>query len=282
MSRAEQVTDACAHHGEGPIWDAKAGCVRWVDMLNGDVLSMAGVGGCVSRLHIGEVAAAVRPRADGGLVAAVERGFALVDADGENLVTLPEVWADPTVRMNDGACDPQGRFYCGSMAYDTEPGRGALYRLDPDRTVTTVLTDVTISNGLAWRPDGNTALYVDSPTRRVDELDFDRETGTFNGRRQAITIDVDGAVPDGITLDAEGGVWVALWGGGAVHRYDPEGGLDEVIELPAQQVTACALDPEGRLFITTSKEEDEDNPVAGALFCADVGVTGAPIGAFAG
>lgn len=279
--RAEQITDPCTHHGEGPIWDDHAQCVRWVDMLEGDVLSMAPSGGCVSRVHVGSVAAAIRPRAHGGLVVAVERGFALIDAAGE-IDTLPEVWSDPRVRMNDGGCDPQGRFYCGSMAYDTAPGRGALYRLDPDRTVTTVLTDVTISNGLAWRSDGGTALYVDSRTSRVDELDFDADAGTFTGRRPAITIDVEGAVPDGIALDTEGGVWVALWGGGAVHRYDASGALDAVIDLPVRQVTACALDPEGRLFITTSAEGDDENPIAGAMFCADVDVGGAPIGAFAG
>ncbi len=279
--RAEQVTDACAHHGEGPIWDASAGCVRWVDMLNGDVLSMTPSEGRVERIHVGAVAAAIRPRASGGLVIAVERGFALLDAGATAVTTLPEIWADPTVRMNEGACDPQGRFYCGSMAYDNAPGRGALYRLDADRTVTTVLTGVTISNGLAWRADGKTALYVDSPTCRIDEFEFDADTGTFGARRPPIVVDVDGAVPDGIALDRDDGVWVALWGGGAVHRYDASGTLDAVVELPVRNVTACALDPDGRLFITTSADGDDD-PRAGALFSADVGVGGLPIGAFAG
>jgi sugar lactone lactonase YvrE len=278
--RAEQLTDACTHHGEGPIWDAANACVRWVDMLNGDVLSLHSPDGHVDRRHVGSVAAAIRPRVNGGFVIAVERGFALLDADS-SLLTLPEVWSDPTVRMNDGACDPQGRFYCGSMAYDEAPGRGALYRLDPDRTVSPVLTGVTISNGLAWRADGATALYVDSPTRRVSELDFDADTGTFGARRIRITIEVDGAVPDGIALDRDGGVWVALWGGGVVHRYDARGVLDAVVELPVRKVSACALDFDGRLYVTTSAEGDA-NPVAGALFCADVGVSGAPIGAFAG
>src|SRR5262249_31766923 len=144
----------------GPIWDGVASCVRWVDMLNGDVLSMT-TDGTVSRRHVGTVAAAIRPRAQGGLVVGVERGFALLDSALATVTPLPEVWSDPCVRMNDGACDPQGRFYCGSMAYDNAAGRGALYRLDPDHTVATVLTEVTISNGLAWRADGRTALYVD-------------------------------------------------------------------------------------------------------------------------
>jgi sugar lactone lactonase YvrE len=282
VTTAEQITDACAQHGEGPIWDASAGCVRWVDMLNGDVLSMLPPDGAVTRLHVGSIAAAIRPRVNGGLVVAVERGFALLDPGATEVLALPEIWSDPTVRMNDGACDPQGRFYCGSMAYDAAADRGSLYRLDPDRSVATVLTGVTISNGLAWRAGGETALYVDSPTGRIDELEFDADDGTFTRRSPAIAIEVDGAVPDGIALDADDGVWVALWGGGAVHRYDGHGALDEVIELPVRHVTACALDPDGRLFITTSTAGEEGDSVAGALFSADVGVAGAPIGAFAG
>jgi sugar lactone lactonase YvrE len=280
MTVAEQITGKCAHHAEGPIWDAAAGCVRWVDMLAGDVLSLA-AGGQVERLGVGDVAAAIRPRRGGGLVVAVERGFALVDAGGA-VTTLPEVWSDPTVRMNDGACDPQGRFYCGSMAYDEAPGRGSLFRLDPDGRVTTVLGGVTISNGLAWRADGATALYVDTPTQRVDELDFDAATGTFSERRPAISIAPDIGSPDGIALDRDGGLWVALWSGGAVHRYGAGGVLEDVITLPVRNVTACALDPDGHLFITTSAQADEDNAAAGALFMAEVGVAALPLGGFAG
>jgi len=282
VTKAEPITDACAHHGEGPIWDTHHKCVRWVDMLNGDVLSLPVANGRVDRVHVGSVAAAIRPRVNGGLVVAVERGFALLDTDTGEVITLPEVWSDPSVRMNDGACDPQGRFYCGSMAYDNAPGRGALYRLDLDRTVTPVLTGVTISNGLAWRADGRTALYTDSPTGSIDELQFDAETGTFTARRPAIAIDIDGAVPDGIALDDDGGVWVALWGGGAVHRYDASGQLDAVVEVPVRQVTACALDGDGHLYVTTSAEGDEGNPAAGALYLADVGVGAPAIAPFAG
>jgi sugar lactone lactonase YvrE len=280
--KAEPITGAVAHHGEGPIWDERGQRVRWVDMLRGDILSMDPTDGAVERLHVGAVAAAMRPRASGGLVVAVERGFALLAADGR-LETLPEVWSDASVRMNDGACDPQGRFYCGSMAYDMAPGRGALYRLDPDRSVTTVLTDLTISNGLAWRADGATALYVDSPTRGVDLLDFDAATGTLSNRRPFVTIEVEGdVVPDGIALDGDGGVWVALWGGSAVHRYDERGRLSEVVDLPVRHVSACALDPDGRLYVTTSADGGDTDAHAGALFAAEVGATAAPIGAFVG
>ncbi len=279
MTAVEQMTPPWAFHGESPIWDEPGGCLRWVDLLRGDILTLLS-DGKVDRMHVGTVAAAVRPRTRGGLVVAVERGFALVDRDGAARA-LPEIWHDIEVRMNDGACDPQGRFYSGSMAYDASPGRGRLYRLDADGVSTVVLDGVTISNGLAWSFDRNEAVYVDSPTQRVDLLEFDTDTGTFGGRRPMATIDPSHGMPDGIALDVEGGVWVALWGGGAVHRYDPDGSLTEVIEIPVRNVTACAL-ADGHLFITTSAVDDLDNAAAGTLFQARVGVAGEPIGAFAG
>lgn len=277
--RAEQVTPALAHHGEGPVWDDVAGCLRWVDLLRGDVLSLRS-DDSVDRLHVGEVAAALRPRVGGGLVVAIERGFALVEPDERTVRRLPKLWSDPSVRMNDGACDPQGRFYCGSMAYDAAPGRGALYRLDPGGGSEVVLADVTISNGLGWLSGGDAALYVDSPTQRIDVLDFDAGTGRFGDRRPHVTVEPEAGMPDGIALDADGGVWVALWGGGAVRRYDADGTLDAVVEIDVRNVTACALSG-GDLFVTTSAVNDPDSPSSGALFRIPVGVAGLTTGAFA-
>jgi sugar lactone lactonase YvrE len=287
----EQVTDVCAYHAEGPIWDAGAGLVRWVDMLHGDLLAIRPDGGAFSRRHVGEIAGAMRPRVGGGLVVGVERGFALLDdpdaADSDGgLQNLGELWSDAGVRMNDGGCDPQGRFYCGSMAYDAAPGRGSLYRLDPDRSVSTVLDNVTISNGLAWSPDGSTVYYVDSPTQCVAAFGFDAGSGTFHERRVAVAIDVAIGTPDGITVDEQGGIWVAVWNGGAVHRYLPNGRLDLVIDLPARKVTACTFGGSDldELYITTSREDlaDDEQPLAGALFRARPGICGLPTAAFAG
>jgi sugar lactone lactonase YvrE len=278
--QAEQLTGPVAHHAEGPVWSDRWGGLRWVDMLAGDVLSLA-ADGTVGRRHVGRVAAALRPRTSGGAVLAVERGFALEDAAG-TVTHLEPVWADESVRMNEGGCDPDGRFYCGSMAYDASPGAAALYRLDPDGSVSPVLDGVTISNGLEWAPDGSTAYYVDTPTHRIDVFDYDAERG-LTGRRPFVRFS-DGDSPDGLTVDTEGGVWVALFGGGAVHRYTAQGALDAVVELPTPQVTACTLGGTNldRLFITTSAENRRGDPVAGSLFTVDVGVRGLPVREFAG
>jgi sugar lactone lactonase YvrE len=280
--RAEQVTGSVAYHGEGPVWSQRWGGLRWVDMLAGDVLSLDG-DGTVRRRHVGDVAAAVRPRRGGGAVIAVERGFTLEDADG-TLTPLAPAWSDDGVRMNEGGCDPDGRFWCGSMAYDRRPGGAAVYRLDPDRSVRRVLDGVTISNGLEWSPDGSRAYYDDTATHRVDVFDYDTDDG-LTARRPFVVL-TDAERPDGLTVDAEGGVWVALNGSGVVHRYTPAGVLDEVVHLPTPKVTACTFGGPGldQLFITTSREGlgPDDDPLAGSLFRADVGVPGQPVREFAG
>lgn len=297
--RAEQITDPIAYHGEGPVWAehwgtaaegiAAGGGLRWVDMLAGDVLSLRPDGG-VDRTHVGDVAAALRPRAGGGAVVAVERGFALVSPEGE-LTTLPELWGpEAGLRMNEGGCDPDGRFHCGSMAYAKTPGAASLHRLSPGPDggagdVDVVLTGVTTSNGLAWSPDGSRAYYNDTPTRQVAVFDYSREEGLTNRRVLTDVLDGEGK-PDGLTVDAEGGIWVAVISHGRIHRYTPEGRLDQVLEVPVQKTTACAFGGEGlrTLYVTTSWEgmERGEDPLAGALFAAEVGVAGLPTLPFAG
>jgi sugar lactone lactonase YvrE len=289
MADVEQLTGPVAFHAEGPVWSPSWGGLRWVDMFAGDVLSMDLDGrddrdGAIARRHVGAIAAALRPRRDGGAVIAVERGFLLEDADGE-LNPLPDLWTDAGLRMNEGACDPDGRFYCGSMAYDKGAGRGTVYRLDTDRTTSVVFGGSTISNGLAWSPDGSLAYYIDSDTRRIDVFDYTTDAG-LTGRRTLVEITEGAGDPDGMTVDAQGHLWVALYAGSAVRRYRPDGVLDGVIELPVSKVTACTfagadLD---QLVITTSREglPEGSQPEAGSLFRARPGVTGLPVAEFAG
>jgi sugar lactone lactonase YvrE len=279
---AEQATPAVAHHGEGPVWNASLGVLASVDMLRGDLLTVAlphDGAAEVHRRHVGDLLAALRPRDRGGWVVALSRGFGLLDepgsAGGAEARALGELWSDGGVRMNDGGCDPAGAFWCGSMASDATPGRGSLYRLAPDGSVATMLTGITVSNGLCWAPDGSRAYYVDSETGRIDVLTVDLAAPAVTSRDRFV--DVEAGTPDGLTVDAEGAVWVALWGGSAVHRYTADGALDAVVPLPTTHPTACAFaGPElDELWITTSElGAGAPDGRAGALYRCRPGVRG--------
>ncbi|TDQ00720.1 SMP-30/gluconolactonase/LRE family protein [Labedaea rhizosphaerae] len=281
MTKAQQITDVLTHHGEGCGWHPGEQAVKFVDMLAGDVLTLRPDGGA-DRLHVGAVAAAWRARVSGGMVVATERGFALVDTNGA-VEWSTQAWTDTSVRMNEGACDPLGRFYCGSMAYDARPGAGTLWRLDADRSVQAVADGFTTPNGMVWSLGGTLAYHIDTPTGRIDCYDFDPELGLVDRRP---VVEVTGGDPDGMTIDADGNLWVALWGGGAVHCYAPGGELLHVVEVDARQVSSCAFGgPDlDRLHITTSREGlgEGDDPKAGALFAAEVGVRGVPLRPFGG
>ena len=281
---AERFTAPCTFHGEGPFWDERNDRLLLVDMLAGAVVAVNADGG-TERRELAGVAAAIRARRQGGYVLATENRFVLLGHDLTEERQLPPVFTDPQIRMNDGGCDPQGRFYCGTMAYAETPGAGTLYRLDADGNVSVVLRDVTISNGLQWNAAGDTVFYADTPTGRVDRFTFDPASGAFRDRRTFAEIS-GGGHPDGMAIDEEDCLWVALWGGSAVHRYDAGGRLDLVVDLPVSNVTACAFGgPERRtLFITTSRQglDPSDQPDAGAVFRFEAGVRGAPQHAFAG
>lgn len=281
---AERITDAVANHGEGPVWYPDWGGLKWVDMLAGDVLSLLPDGG-VSRWTSGNpIVAAIRPRESGGMVLGVERGFALADTSGE-ITLLPTLWPQGKLRMNEGACDPAGNFWCGSMAYDREAGAASLWRLQPDGAAQEMITDLTISNGLCWSPDGQSAWYNDTETYTISVFDWSPESGLFN-RRVFVDLREEQVRPDGLTIDAEGGVWIGLSNGAAVRRYDAAGKLSEVIELPVTKATACTFGGENldQLFITTSREglDDHQEPAAGSLFLAEPGVSGLPTRTFTG
>ena len=280
MTTPEQVTDAITYHGEGPCWSPTWGGLRWVDMLAGDLLTLR-EDGDVDRLHVGEVAAFVRPRTRGGYVVGLERGLGLADRPHEPPRPWLGLWDDDGVRLNEGGCDPRGVLYAGSMAYDAAEGAARLLRITPGGDVTTVVGDATISNGIDFSPDGRRAYYNDSGLGRTDV--FDVVDGELTGRRP-FHEPSEGA-PDGLTVDAEGNVWTALHGAGLVRCLSPEGRVLRDVEVPAAQVTACTLGgADGRdLFITTSRENlDDPEPAAGALFRVRVEVPGRPTAPFGG
>lgn len=285
---AEQLTAPVTWHGEGPCWDPVGRRMLVVDMLAGAVVDLSSLEKPV-RYEVGsQVAAVVRPRVDGGFIVATEHGFSLFDASFAFERSLAEVLDDPAIRLNEGGCDAAGRFFCGAMAYDETPGAASLYRVEADGRTSVVFDGVTISNGLQWSVDGTLAYYVDTPTHRVDVFDYSVADGAFSERRTLVDVSGFTGAPDGMTIDAEGGLWVAFWGGGVVRRFDGRtGAVTAEIEVPgASHISACAFGGESldTLYITTSRQHlaDDAEPEAGAVFAVQPGVRGTPLHAFAG
>ncbi len=270
----ELVLDAHAQLGEGPIWDHRTSELIWVDILASEVHSFDPATGCDCAIDAGSHVGAAALRAEGGLVLAVRDGFATLESGAGGVRPLTKVdHHGRQLRFNDGRCDGRGRFWAGTMAYDGSRGAGTLYRLEPDHRVAAVLTGVTISNGIGWSPDERLVYYIDTPTGCVDAFDYEPEAGELGRRRQLVRVEAAEGSPDGMAVDAEGCLWVALWGGSAVHRYDPQGRLERIVRLPVSQVTSCAFGGADReeLFITTAStgltaEELHRQPHAGGLF----------------
>jgi sugar lactone lactonase YvrE len=284
---AELALDTGARLGEGPVWSPDEGLLYWVDIDLGRVHRFDPVQGLDEDVDVGEPVGAVVPRRGGGLVLALQSGFALADEWRGPLRRLATVEVDlADNRMNDGACDTSGRFWAGTMCTAGRPERGSLYRLDPDGEVTQMLRGVTISNGIGWSPDDTTMYHVDTPTGGIDAFAFDSGSGTIASRRRLIDVEPGDGQPDGLVVDRDGCIWVALWDGWAVRRYAPDGTLLGVIDVPVGRVTKCAfagpsLDD---LYITTASPDadDPDQPHAGALFHVRPGVAGLPATPFAG
>lgn len=283
----ELVVDARAKLGEGPVWDASENVLWWLDIHGGTIHRFDPGTGEDTSVVSDPAVTAMSPRASGGFVATIPDGY--VELDPQTGATKPlasiAIPADRPMRMNDGKCDPQGRFWAGTMTFDFEPG-AALHRLDPDGSVRTVVPDVKLSNGLGWSPDGTTMFYIDTMEHGVDAFDFDPATGDISNRRRVIEIDESLGLPDGMCVDAEGYIWVAMFNGSAVRRWAPDGTPDAVIELPVAQVTCPAFGGAdlGDLYVTTAAEgiAPDPTPGAGGLYRIRPGVAGLPTNAYAG
>ncbi|MER6559700.1 SMP-30/gluconolactonase/LRE family protein [Streptomyces sp. NPDC001027] len=281
-TRYEVAVRAGAILGEGPTWDPVAGRLLWIDILGSRLHAYDPATGRrtvrTAHQHVG----AVKPRAGGGLVLNLRDGVGLLDPDGG----FRWLRHDPVPgrRGNDAAVAPDGSLWAGSMRYDEAPGGGALCRLTGDGAAEVVLDDVAVSNGTGWSPDGTLMYYVDSPTRRIDVFDFSAD-GRVGGRRCFVAIEEGAGFPDGLTVDADGCVWVALWDGAAVRRYTPEGVLDRQIDLPTPRITACAFGGPDLtdLYVTTARVGlDAPHPTAGSLLVLPNAGKGLPQPAFAG
>jgi len=285
LMKAELVQDARAEIGEGPVWDDRSGRLHWVDIRAGLVHRFSPSDGSDLVLDLGQPVGSLGLGARGGLVCAIRDGFGLVPDAAARIETVIEVEkAVTTNRMNDGRCDPAGRFWAGTMSAEQQPGAGSLYRLEQVGTELVpqrVLGGLTIANGIDWSPDGRLMYYIDSPTQRVDVFDCDMDTGTISNRRVFAEIPKADGLPDGMFVDAEGAVWVALFRAGRVRRYSPAAAVIQEVEVPVTLVTSAAFGGAdlGDLYITTARhrltaDERGRQIHAGSLFCCRPGPTG--------
>ena len=275
---------APAELGEGPVWDAARAELIWVDIDRG-LVHRRSRGRADRTIDAGQPVGCAVPLASGGLALAMRDGFGVLEpGTDEPRLVAPVERERPETRMNGGACDSHGRFWAGTMSLRGDTRTAALYRLDPDLTVTRALPCVSVSNGIAWSPAGDLLYHVDTPRARVDVYEFDAGAGAIGARRAVIPIAAELGRPDGLTVDAEGGVWVALWSGGAVQRYSPDGELADRVELPVSNVTDCCFGGADlmTLYVTTAARGAAHEPLAGALFACRPGVAGLPARPFAG
>lgn len=275
--------DANDQLGEGPVWDERAQRLLRVDIPRGLVHEWDPVTGETETTAYDGLVSAVLPRKrDPGRVVAITHRLVLDEPGGQRVLAAVEV-DDPDTRFNDCRIDPQGRLWAGTMSMSKREGAGTLYRVSPGAgMIERIVRRVTISNGIGWSPDGETMYYVDSPTQRLDAFDFDAAAGTVDGRRTLATIDPADGMPDGLAVDAEGGIWLALWHGGAVRRYSPAGALEAHVDVPASKTTCPAFGGPAldTLYVTSARASDE--PHGGHVFAFQPGVAGLPANAYAG
>jgi sugar lactone lactonase YvrE len=293
MDGPELVLDARATLAEGPLWDAARGVLWWVDILDGDVHAFDPVAGTDRAIAVGSEVGCVAPMADGRLVAGTTDRIVALDPDSgerETLVTFGP--AAVRLRCNDGRCDPAGRFWVGRMAFDGAAGHAGLLRLDPDGRLSTVLTGLAIPNGLGWSSDGRTLAFIDSARREVSRYPYDPASGALGTGGTLLSFESldlpPEAVPDGMAVDVDDGLWVAVWGGGCVLHVSPDGAVLDRLLLPVSRPSSCAFGgPDlADLYVTTAREgldpeREAREPQAGGLFRFRPGVRGRPADAFA-
>lgn len=280
---AEVVLAAGARLGEGPSWDPSRRRLLWVDIPAGLIHLLDPSTGDDTTLAVNQPVGAVVAETSGGLAVAVRDGFGRLDEGGGFRLMFD--LTRPGHRMNDGKCSPDGAFWAGSMAEDAASSTGRLYRLAPGwEGWEPALDGLTISNGLAWSPDGRLMYFIDTPTRRVDVFDSEAGSARLRDRRTVLRVPDGAGNPDGMTVDDDGCLWVALAHAGRVQRYRPDGSPDAAVAVPVPQVTSCCFggDRGDVLFITTGCRGAETDPLAGAVFGCRPGVTGPAAVAYRG
>ena len=287
----ERVVEKRTLVGEGSLWDADENVLYWVDILSAQVYIYDPESGANRTIETCQAVGTVVPRASGGLVVALHNGFAHIDLETERMTPIGE---DPERRLpanrfNDGKCDPAGRLWAGTMSFIGEKNVGALYCLELDHSVTKKIAPVTISNGIVWSADNKTMYFIESPLNSVRAYDYDIDTGAIANERVVCTNEGAG-VFDGMAIDAEGTLWIAIYGGSAVKRYDPQSGaLLRELSMPFSNVTSCAFGGENldELYITSACQQMDEQalaaqPLAGSLVKVDPGCKGVVSVAYAG
>ena len=285
VQKSELVIDSISLLGEGTLWDYKRKRLLWVDIEKHLLYLYDPVADQLRSIDMGQRIGTVVPKQDGALLVALEKSVAVMDPDTERLETVLKIENDLLHnRFNDGKCDPAGRFWVGTMAMDMNVGNASLYRIDSDYRIKRMLKGVTISNGIAWSLDHTRLYYIDTPARKVECFNYDNDTGDIGNRRTLFEVPKAMGYPDGMTIDSEGQLWIAMFGGAAVSCWNPdEGRLIASYPIPANNVTSCAFGGEAfdELYITTARiqmtdEEFNRYPQAGGVFRLKPDVRGLP------
>lgn len=287
----ETVTNHKCVLGEGPVWDAGAQTILWIDITEKLIHQYNTIKQELTSFNVAEMIGCIAPREKGGLVAALKNGFAFIDLKENKVQHIINPEHIPSNRFNDGKCDAAGRFWAGTMALSEEQNKGNLYVMETDLSVKKELENVNISNGIAWSSDNRIMYYINTPTNYVFAFDYNINDGTISNQRVALDLTHENGYADGMTIDAEGMLWIAFFSGWRVARYDPvTGKCLTQIELPVANVSCCTFGGSQLtdLYITTSSKDmrEEDllkQPLAGSLFVVkDCGYKGLPAQKFKG
>jgi sugar lactone lactonase YvrE len=284
MSRVDKAQHFLATQnrlGEGIRWNVEEQRLYWVDIEHDRFFRYDLQSGEPERFEVGQPVGVLAFREKGGLIMGVRDGFAVWDfaMASATVVASPEAGKGGDARFNDGAVDPAGRFWAGTMTHTDSSS--SLYRLDPDGSVHKMETGIGISNGIGWSPDRRTMYFTDTPRRVIYAYDFDVPSGSIDNRRVFVQVPEEEGTPDGLTVDSEGYIWSAHWGGNRVTRYDPSGKVERLVELPVSQVTSCVFGGPDLtdLYITSawsdmSDEQRANEPMAGDIFVLRTDING--------
>jgi sugar lactone lactonase YvrE len=273
------ISDVVSDLGEGPIWSPQTNCVTWTDITQNKYHTADLDTGATQSFLAPSMVGAIAHTHGGDYVAATQEGFAHVSIDGKFSPLHTFLAAD--MRMNDGKVDPAGRFWAGSLALSFEKNRGSLYVLEKDGSYSSVLDDVTLSNGMGWSPDSNFFYYIDSIPGVLKRFDYESVDGRISNPVDLITFDTSKGIPDGMSVTSNGKIVVALWDGGRVEIYEPSGKKISEIKLGVSRPTSCTFGgADGNVLIVTTASQGIDlgkEPLAGKILAVtDTGLSGLP------